>query len=353
MSAESVNEFTRTIFNYIYATQGSTGNIAFSGFGLYSLMTMINLGLRGKYREQLSNFLKENHTEIFYLLTWKESQFAKTWLDNRKLMESVSDSNSILFHSCRISELYWILSTHLFNLNFRATNFSNPQDLLKKINQWVNQKTRGLIQNLWNDYLDFHTMMVFINTLFFNSIWLIPFDTKATTPGIFFDEVNNPIVVLMMNQDSSYQVYVDHAHNVTILFIPFQQVTVYGVVLLPNLGYSLKDLIRNFQQAQWRTLHLTIPKFQIYSGFDLIDLLMHYNVTEIFNIPVANKENKICHTGLIRKLAQLTMVSIDENEKTANDVWADDIMYHFPTISLSYICSFVKAYIIQCSSNES
>ncbi|KII61911.1 Alpha-1-antitrypsin [Thelohanellus kitauei] len=342
MSADLVNEFTRTVFNHLFAAQNSTGNIAFSGLSLYSLMAVINLGLGGRSREQLSSFLNRRFTQLFDESLFNPPEDMQACYNDRELIKSVSELSYYVFHCCGIFDPYRSTSKQFFDLNIQVLSLRHQNMIAPTRNEWINNKIYGLMNNLLKDSLDSDSQLVFINTLFFNNNWFIPFNIEDTKQEIFRDDKDRPLMVSMMNHEDYYQIYVDYPHDVTVLFIPLKQVYVYGVVVLPREGYALKDMIKNFRwdevhdyyrKSEWRTIHLKMPKFKICSENNLINALALFDITDIFNEDVADLRVMIKSKGYIEKLAQLAIVSIDENGEKPEAPTKNRVTYD---ASLSY-----------------
>ncbi|KII67484.1 hypothetical protein RF11_04723 [Thelohanellus kitauei] len=105
MSAKAVNNFTSNIMVHLYASQNATGNMAFSGVGLYILMGTINTELVGRSHYQLSRFLEDgferNDNESV-----KNSKSANKIRILRYVLERLSLRNSAMFHSCYLYDQF-------------------------------------------------------------------------------------------------------------------------------------------------------------------------------------------------------------------------------------------------------
>ena len=148
----------------------------------------------------------------------------------------------------------------------------SPEDSRNVINNWVDDKTNGRIQNLLpQGSIDIYTRLVLVNAIFFKAAWASTFDSKATQNRIFTRLDNEQVNVPMMSQLESIPYC--HGDGYQAVELPYDGENSSMVIILPDSG-KFDDFERAFDLSQWLSiiegLHasqvdITMPKFK-YEG---------------------------------------------------------------------------------------
>lgn len=77
-------------------------------------------------------------------------------------------------------------------------NFSEGEKVKTKINGWVNQTTKGKISSILNGPLSADTVLLLLNTIYFQGMWMTPFELKDTKDGTFKNSDGTNVTVPMM-----------------------------------------------------------------------------------------------------------------------------------------------------------
>ena len=205
---------------------------------------------------------------------------------------------------------------------FGADAYKTPFDetTLRKINEWVNEKTDGMIPELI-DEIPGDTVLYLINALFFDAEWANPFSPRNTQPGTFTKENGERVKVdLMIAEEVCDYVDDDRAQGI---------VKYYGggeyafVALLPNKYVLLSDFVASLDGGSLRSLltnrqtgevRIRLPKYEVEYTVDLSDALQNMGMTAAFG----GKADFSGITGRRRDLrvdsvVQKTFFSVDEN----------------------------------------
>ncbi len=190
----------------------------------------------------------------------------------------------------------------------------------RKINEWVNEKTDGMIPELI-DEIPGDTVLYLINALFFDAEWANPFSPRNTQPGTFTKENGERVKVdLMIAEEVCDYVDDDRAQGI---------VKYYGggeyafVALLPNKYVLLSDFVASLDGGSLRSLltnrrtgevRIRLPKYEVEYTVDLSDALQNMGMTAAFG----GKADFSGITGRRRDLRvdsvlQKTFFSVDEN----------------------------------------
>ena len=205
---------------------------------------------------------------------------------------------------------------------YGADAYAVPFDetTLRKINEWVNEKTDGMIPELI-DEIPRDTVLDLINALFFDAEWANPFSPRNTQPGTFTKENGERVKVdLMIAEEVCDYVDDDRAQGI---------VKYYGggeyafVALLPNKYVLLSDFVASLDGETLRSLltnrrtgevRIRLPKYEVEYTVDLSDALQNMGMTAAFG----EKADFSGITGRRRDLrvdsvVQKTFFSVDEN----------------------------------------
>ncbi|KII67015.1 Serpin B9 [Thelohanellus kitauei] len=299
MSYHIVNGFNYQVFNHLFQTRGQQGNVAFSGVSLYSLLAVISVGLRGRTGDQVSKFLNQNFSELYDESTWMYSGVATTLKSFNTMVGEAWDINNILFHSFGVKDHFQKVSKELFNLTIEQIDFFQSMEAMEQMNQWVAEKTGGLIRDLFKIPPSSVTMLVFINTLLFQANWLSPFELEHTKQETFTDDQGQQFTVEMMNKRDSFRIFQDLDNHIDYLFIPFSNRKTYAVISLPHNGHSLENIMKNAQ-------------FEISTSLDMISTLNHFGVIDLFTPSMADLSGITSIPGFITDLFQVSTFVVDE-----------------------------------------
>ena len=152
-----------------------------------------------------------------------------------------------------------------YNAEILVVDFlHNPGKALDKINEWIKEKTRGRIRKALSN-LSRATMVLILNTLYFNATWLTPFHEIGKKP---FHVTSNKTVMAPMMSENIYTGYYED-NLVKAIEIPYSTDYVMLILLPRNtslgklLGLLNKDYIEHITRKMISdTISITIPRFR-------------------------------------------------------------------------------------------
>ena len=205
---------------------------------------------------------------------------------------------------------------------FGADAYKTPFDetTLRKINEWVNEKTDGMIPELI-DEIPGDTVLYLINALFFDAEWANPFSPRNTQPGTFTKENGERVKVdLMIAEEVCDYVDDDRAQGI---------VKYYGggeyafVALLPNKYVLLSDFVASLDGETLRSLltnrrtgevRIRLPKYEVEYTVDLSDALQNMGMTAAFGGKADFSGITGSRSGFrVDSVLQKTFLSLNEN----------------------------------------
>ena len=185
-------------------------------------------------------------------------------------------------------------------------------DIENSINSWVSQKTNGMITNMGK--IDPESVLIIVNAIYFKAKWIHPFDIKNTIPQPFFLNENEQLECKFMKINSDKCHYYE-TDNVQILGKKYEN-DFMMIIILPKNQYkpivvSDNKLIQYYNDLKEETVSIQIPKFTTESKHDLIPILQHIGINNIF-IESHDKISTDKKSLIISKIIQKCKIIVDE-----------------------------------------
>ncbi|XP_049283637.1 serine protease inhibitor 28Dc-like [Anopheles funestus] len=148
-------------------------------------------------------------------------------------------ANGLFVQKGLLNVSYFVrLAKELYQSQIEQVNFKEqPQAARATINHWVNESTRGRIEEILSDDLDTSTQMVIANALYFKATWETFFnEPQFTRPQPFFpDGEDQPsILVPTMFASGCFPYYASPELNARIMAFPYRNRTTSMYIILPN-----------------------------------------------------------------------------------------------------------------------
>jgi serine protease inhibitor len=149
-----------------------------------------------------------------------------------------------------------------------ALDFDDP-DASKIINGWVNDQTRGRIEEIVPKQIDPETILFLINAIYFKGDWARPFPEHTTREQPFTLGDGAQVQTLMMSQDGEF--LYGETDRYQAVKLPYSGERLSMVVVLPRQGHAVDDLVLSLDAATWSELllemyqmdgHVAIPRFR-------------------------------------------------------------------------------------------
>ncbi|MDO9509120.1 MAG: serpin family protein, partial [Thermovirgaceae bacterium] len=199
-----------------------------------------------------------------------------------------------------------------------------PEPSRKKINGWVDVKTKEKIKDLLPEgSIDSLTRLVLVNAIYFKGDWEEQFDPNDTIKAPFFVSPDKSVEASLMTRTGDYG-YSDMG-DLQMLELPYAGEDLSMVVILPEPGGSISDLekkmtIENY--SQWKEsmsekeVKVFLPKFSItWGSFSLVEALKSLGMIDAFSEMKADfsgmngRPGELCITDVLHK------AFIDVNEE--------------------------------------
>ncbi|XP_003469954.1 plasminogen activator inhibitor 1 [Cavia porcellus] len=322
--AQLATDFGMKVFRQaVEASKDS--NLAFSPFGVASVLAMLQATTNGETRRQ---------TEAAMGFSIDGKGMARSLLQVYKELtgswngDKVSITDAIFVQrDLRLVKGFMPYFFQLFRTTVKQVDFTEVDRARFIINDWVKKHTRGMISDLLGEgAVDQLTRLVLVNALYFNGQWKMPFLEAATRPRLFHKPDGSTVSVPMMAQTSKF--------NYTEFLTPGGDY--YDILELPYLGETLSMFIAAPYRkevplsaitsildaeliSQWkgnmtqRTRLLVLPKFSLESEVDLRKPLENLGMTDMFR-PDRADFTKLSERELLYVSQALQKVKIKVNE---------------------------------------
>nr|WDD44670.1 zonadhesin 2 [Ephestia kuehniella] len=185
-------------------------------------------------------------------------------------------------------------SVQVFDSKAETLDFTDTKKAADTINNWVDEITKGLIQDLVSpNMFSEYTRIVLVNAIYFLGNWETQFNPNYTSTQDFHITEDKTVPVQMMFRNGSFKYADSSSLGTKILEIPYKGGNFSYVLFLPDEidGYTtvaekIKDsdvLNEALDSLSYSTCELYLPRHNITTTIDLTDILAKLNITDIFD----------------------------------------------------------------------
>ena len=287
---DAVNAFAFDMFREIY--NSSEDNSFISPYSIFTALAMTYEGAKGTTAEEMKNTLsveQDNASFHEYMQTLYEL------LNVRGEEYNLSTANALwVKETLPLLDEYLSVIRTFYGGEATEVDFSNPEQAAEIINQWVENQTNGLIEDLVPaDVIDpFLTALILTNAIYFKGIWKVQFDPANTTDREFQtiegSLVEVPTMALVNTEDTFSYV---ETEELQILELPYTGDDLSMVILLPKddattlpaLINSIDDQsLLTWSQSMYETpVDIYLPKFTVETSASL----KHHLIRMGMNVP--------------------------------------------------------------------
>ena len=335
----NVNEFDSEFLKYI--AEKKDGNYMVSPLSFRYALGLLLAGAEGNTKTELLEALGVKSVDEWASYCTNFNGFIKWFYDqlnsesyNMPFMPADGDGESKIDstpkRAIRVANSIWKrenieedftpdYKTHISKNYAAEYNVFTPDNAVKKINAWVNEKTEKLIPRLLPDsYNTENLAVVLMNALYFKNNWQNPFEKFATKEDDFNAKNGQKVKKQFMEQTEYFYYYSDKDTETVIL-------PMYSGV---NMAFVLGDTANigeKVSKAESARVHVKIPKIDTETTFDnkeFMDFLSSRGVSDAFNPKKADFSNMIDHEIWVDDIIQKTKIKTDEEGVEAAAVTA-------------------------------
>ena len=313
------------------------GNLFFSPHGISTALAMTYAGAREETRAQMQAALR-------FSLEGTALHKAFSALDTR--LNALQDSgdvellaaNSLWPQEGALLDAYLsLIETHYDAVvePVDYTEASSRKRARKRINAWVEQKTREKIRDLVpKGVLDALTRLVLVNAIYFKGSWTLPFDETATSEAPFHTTPDSRVAVPMMHRKETFR-YGEIGGRLQLLELPYGNGDLSMLIVLPETidgcgGVEAgldPDALSNWRKRLRRKkVEVYLPRFKISDGFRLDKILRNMGMTDAFDPQKADFAGMDGRPDRLYITAAIHKAYVDVNEKGTEAAAATAVM---------------------------
>lgn len=322
---DSNNEFAWRLFQTMQEEQGD-GSTVLSPISVTYLLGMLNAGAAGTTRDEITTALGFGDDPNAV------NEFCKKIIEEAPDVDpaaTVKIANCIDVNSAKGLSLlrqYVDDMQKYYHAQIEALDF-NKSSTLDKINNWCSNNTDHMIPSIL-DKINPDAAMYLLNAIYFNADWTEKFDVNDTRNSSF-TRVDGSIATLPLMHRKAVALCCE-SNLCSMLCIPFGSGGYSMYIMLPAEGKTINGLVQEMTQ-QTLTYHLNhgnmtaheidilIPKFEIFSEFDLNEILKRMGIQSAFttNADFSNMSNSDLY---VSKIKQKAKIEVNEDGAKASAV---------------------------------
>lgn len=313
------NEMAFNLFKSINANpmHRYAKNKVISPLSIYMLLSMLANGDDGVVAQEIINVLAgggENSIEDLNNL----NSYLLTELPKVDQTTKLAISNSLWLnqkYSCNAS--FKALLTDCYDGDFQEVDFGNKSTLKNLINDWVEDKTAGMIKNFANEDNLINQTAFVVNASYFKGTWKDPFPAEQSKNAVFHSSTGDQKITMMHTQ-TNFLYYADE--TVQAIELPYGSSNYSMWVLLPCADTGTDRLISELDPATMQNINqsmrdyeveLALPRWSAQSRLEL-------NVADFKNLGILNLFTSglpgICNEHILNVDYLLTQTCINVDE---------------------------------------
>lgn len=288
---EAVNDFSFDFFKKLYDDKGSTDNIFYSPYSVFTALAMTYEGARENTAVEMGKVLSiEQDNESFH----EYMQSLYNYL-NENSEYNISTANAMwVMESFDLLQEYVDIIQTYYGGESSEVDFANAEEAAAIINQWVENKTNNLIKDLVPaDALSDLTRLVLTNAIYFKGTWMVQFDKENTTDRDFTDIQGNTNTVSTMKLIGTENTFnYTETEQFQMLELPYDGDEISMMIILPKDGVELSDVVDllnkdsycDWIESMYKTeLDIYLPKFEFETSYTLNDYLIELGMVDAFD----------------------------------------------------------------------
>uniref|UniRef100_A0A8C3JSL9 Serpin family A member 10 n=1 Tax=Calidris pygmaea TaxID=425635 RepID=A0A8C3JSL9_9CHAR len=296
-------------------------NVIISPLSVSALMTAYMLAAKGETHRQIVKGLNlhalKDKGDLHHLPALFKQLKDNITMNEQLLLEQ--GTLSFFQKDFRLKESFLNLSKQYFDMEFLRVDFQNFTQAKSVINQNINKRTKGKIQELFEE-LDRHTKLLLVDYIVFKGKWVYPFNSKFTEVETFHINKYRSVQVPMMFKSDKVNSTFDENLRCTVIKLPYKG-KAHMLIVIPEKEedyISLEDHLTAELVESWlgnmktRKVDISFPKFKLEQKYKMKKLLHALGIKNLFtrtaNLSHLTDEKYVAVSQVVQK----AVIEVDE-----------------------------------------
>jgi serpin B len=210
-------------------------------------------------------------------------------------------ANSIWYREgLQVESTFVDVNRRYFDAEVQELDFTNPQ-ATATINNWVDQKTHGLIDKILDGNIPPQMIMYLINALYYKGTWTTTFDSSKTVNAFFTTDGGVQQPCRLMTTGGELRCYQDQ--SIQAVSLPYGNGAYEMIVVLPKDESGIDSYIAGLTKSSWEQMISQLGKREgtlLLPRFKLIDSRKLNEVLKIMGMSMAFSQDSADFTQICR-----------------------------------------------------
>ena len=252
------NTFAFDLFKTTYRLTNES-NIFISPLSVNMALSMTMNGAKNATLDEMKEALRAKNYSMDDINNYNKSLMEALVAVDKSTTLSIA--NSIWYHNTYTFDNGFIsVNKDNYNAEIKAVDFGST-NTVNQINSWVSEKTNKKIPEIIK-VLSPESVICLINAIYFKGIWRDKFDKSRTKDEDFYSEGGASMgKVKMMSQTHTFPYSEDE--NCGYLMLPYGNHAFSMIVMLPNKGRTIDNVISNLNSESWDEATMSMDIYEV------------------------------------------------------------------------------------------
>jgi serpin B len=285
------------------------GNLFFSPHSLSTVMAMVYAGAQKETATQMREALsfRPDDSELHRAFNHLNRTLTDEGTDKEKTQDGENSGDPFQLNLAQglwvqpdfpVKQAYLETLASQYGAAMQTAPFaSDAEQARQTINQWVAEKTADKIKDLLPEgSVQSNTRLMLTDTIYFKAGWKMPFQSSQTSEGTFTNLDGSTSQTPMMSQRARSGMRHAKTGSWQAVEMPYVGGSTSMLLIVPDAGtfdsvesnLSTAFLRKVVDRLDGKAVHLTMPKFEMSSGFSAKKMLSELGMASAFNPDEAN-----------------------------------------------------------------
>jgi serpin B len=347
--AQATNSFGFDLLRQVQAQAGAGENILVSPLSVATALGMVYNGAAGSTQAAMRETLQLGELSVDDVNDGYR-RLAGRLVDLDPVVEFLTANSIWYVRGFDVKQGFLDVTGEYFAAEVAAIDFASPS-AAPTINGWVDNATRGRIEDIVDDPLDPEALMYLINAVYFKGDWTIQFDPDLTVDRLFYLADGSVKQVPMMTYPGPLEIRHFSDADVQAIDLPYGGDQYSMTIMMPPAGDDIDALAQSLDAERWHDIvnglartrtNVLMPKLTLEYDLEMSDALKAMGMNVAFSH--AADFSEICDGGLvISEVKHKTFIDVNEQGTEAAAATAVELKRGPPPAVFSVDRPFVFA----------